>query len=248
MHTPARPADTLPKDNNQECFKKCQKQRVYSSHSQIVNQRKIAKLKETKAFKASSIETLDNYLLVLIFSKLNTIEKLMLQFVCKRWHHIIWSQEYSYMLYKRIEINNLSIPLHRYIFGLKNNSESNNEPQKKNDESEKNSKKQIKKTNSLVKFIRSKFTKQSKKISQQQQQANEKVNNNSNTTIQQLSDLKENNFFKFHINADLVLDFLLNKLLIRYTYPFSICVESIQIKNNHWLTDRGIDLIGNFIN
>lgn len=163
----------------------------------------------------------------------------MLQFVCKRWHHLIWSQEYSYMLFRRIDISQLSIPLHRHILSLRNKT-SPNDIIKIKTGSEQPEKKL--KQNGFVKFIRSKFNSQRKKPTAQQQQSNEKLAN----TVQQLSDLKENNFFKFHINADLVLDFLLNKLLNRYTYPFSICVESIQIKGNHWLTDRGIDMISKY--
>lgn len=51
------------------------------------------------------IDLLDDFLLVKIFSYLSTIEKLKLQFVCKRWHRIIWSNENSYKLFKTIEIS-----------------------------------------------------------------------------------------------------------------------------------------------
>lgn len=93
------------------------------------------------------------------------------------------------------------------------------------------------KDSKIIKFIRNKFAEKalsSKKYSKQ-------------NYLMNLDDLKENNFIKFHINADLVLEFLLNKLLNRQTYPFSLCVESIEIKNNHWFTDRGVDLISKFI-
>lgn len=216
---------------------------VYTLVEKNLKQKRVCKPRSIRAYNTSPIEVLDNYLLVLIFSKLNTVEKLMLQFVCKRWHHLIWSQEYSYMLFRRIDINQLSIPLHRHILSLRNNSPNDIIKIKTGSEQAEKKPKQ----NGFVKFIRSKFSSQRKKptVQQQQQQSSEKLAN-TDSTIQQLSDLKENNFLKFHINADLVLDFLLNKLLNRYTYPFSICVESIQIKGNHWLTDRGIDMIGKY--
>lgn len=148
------------------------------------------------------------------------------------------------MLFRRIDINQLSIPLHRHILSLRNKKSPDDIDETKN-RSELPEKKA--KKGGFVKFIRSKFNSQRKKpiVKQQKQQLNnsEKLAT-TDRTVQQLSDLKENNFLKFHINADLVLDFLLNKLLNRYTYPFSICVESIHIKGNHWLTDRGIDMIG----
>jgi len=50
------------------------------------------------------IDLLDDFLLVEIFSYMSTIDKLKLQFVCKRWHRIIWSNENSYKLFKSIEI------------------------------------------------------------------------------------------------------------------------------------------------
>ena len=167
--------------------------------------------------KSIQINVLDDYLLVHIFSMLDTVDKLMLQFVSKRWYHIIWSQEYTYKLFKHIEINHTSISLYRYTLGFKGTDITN----------------RLTKDSKIIKFIRNKFTDSSKKYSKQKSLIN-------------LEELKENNYLKFHINADLVLEFLLNKLLNRQTYPFSICVESIEIKNNHWLTDRGIDLIGKY--
>lgn len=50
------------------------------------------------------IDLLDDFLLVKIFTNLSTMDKLNLQFVCKRWHRIIWSNENSYKLFNSIEI------------------------------------------------------------------------------------------------------------------------------------------------
>lgn len=60
------------------------------------------------------INLLDDHLLVEIFSYLSTVEKLRLQFVCKRWHRVIWSNENSYKLFRSIEINEVFIYL--FIF------------------------------------------------------------------------------------------------------------------------------------
>lgn len=45
------------------------------------------------------------------------------------------------------------------------------------------------------------------------------------------------------INVDLVLKFLLTKLLNRQTHPLCLCVETIRIKNSQRLTDKSIELI-----
>ena len=50
------------------------------------------------------IDLLDDFLLVEIFSYLSTVDKLKMQFVCKRWNRVIWSNENSYKLFKSIEI------------------------------------------------------------------------------------------------------------------------------------------------
>ena len=50
-------------------------------------------------------ECLDENLLVNIFSYLSTIDKLNLTFVCKKWHHIIWSKHYQYKLWNRINLD-----------------------------------------------------------------------------------------------------------------------------------------------
>lgn len=47
------------------------------------------------------------------------------------------------------------------------------------------------------------------------------------------------------IHLDLVLKFLLSKLLNRQTFPLCLCVESIKIKNSSRLTDKSIELISN---
>ena len=132
------------------------------------------------------------------------------------------------MLFKRIEIANISIPLYRHTLSLKQTEHI------EKDVINESSAKKL----GLVKFFRTKFNEK------KQSSMGVKLTRDS---IEQLSDLKETNFLKFHINGDNVLEFLLNKLLNRQTYPFSICVESIQITNNHWLTDRGIELIGKFM-
>ncbi|CAF0990050.1 unnamed protein product [Brachionus calyciflorus] len=62
-----------------------------------------------------NINILDDFLLINIFSRLNTIEKLMLQFVCKRWYHIVWSTEYTYKLFKSIDIASDSLIIYKPI-------------------------------------------------------------------------------------------------------------------------------------
>ena len=60
------------------------------------------------------IHLLDDFLLVKIFSNLNTLEKLNLQFVCRKWHQIIWSNQNTYKLFNRIEIVNTNFNLTQF--------------------------------------------------------------------------------------------------------------------------------------
>jgi len=208
-----------------------QKLQLKLLNAEAVKQQEIL-VKYKNRNKPPHIDIIDNHLLVLIFSKLSTVEKLMLQFVCKKWHHIIWSQDYSYTLFKHVEISNFSIPLYCYNFNFMN-------VMKERD----NNKMVVLESNKkgFIEILKGKFSLKEKSCcgNKKKSLANKNIlNKNTN-----LEELKENNFLKFHVNADRVLEFLLDKLLNRQTYPFSICVEKIQITNNHWLSDKGIDLI-----
>ena len=178
-------------------------------------QEKLFKLKSIRS--SCCIDALDDYLLALIFSKLNTIEKLMLQFVCKRWRHIVCSNEFTYKLFKRIDISdtNVAVYLHSLSYA-KQVIAPKPFPEKKP---------------KLFGLLCSRLA----RVKQQRQLSIKSEPN--------LLELKEHNFLKFHVNADLVLKFLLNKLLNRQTYPFCLGVEEIVVKNNHWLTDFGVELI-----
>lgn len=86
-------------------------------------------LQMSKNTSESFIDLLDDFLLIKIFSKLDTLDKLMLQFVCKRWHRIIWSNQYTYKLFKTIEItvDSLNTPqTHEPVIASKVNTSSKN--------------------------------------------------------------------------------------------------------------------------
>ncbi len=165
------------------------------------------------------IHLLDEYLLVKIFSKLNTLEKLNLQFVCKKWHQIIWSNQNTYRLFNRIEIVDKNFKLNPfYPFGqtirggtLTSNCTTNT----------------LNKTCAGPSTLSRLFCRKP---------------NNKNKIVNEIE--QANKVCIMSINTDLVLKFLLLKLLNRQTYPLSLCVESITIKNNNRLTDKGIELIG----
>ena len=159
---------------------------------------------------AYGILDLDDYLLVKIFSKLNTTEKLLLQFVCKRFFYIIWSSVHSYKLFKRIEIinNQNNTAIFQYFKTIQNNI--------------------LTKSGTLSKTRIAQFFKRKK----------------DKTECSTASSSGGN--VQMSINADLVLKFLFTKLLNRHTFPLCLCVEYIVIKDNHRLTDRGLDLISQF--
>ncbi len=181
--------------------------------------KKVVTVNQTKVNnknKTANILDLDDYLLVKIFSKLTTLDKLLLQFVCKRFFFIIWSNLHAYKLFKRIEI----IQTHNVasIYHYFNNLHQSNTNHIKSS---------LMTRNRIFDFFRRKKTDSSSK---------------STTTAAVTFRSK----VKLVINADLVLKFLLTKLLNRQTFPLCLCVEFISIKDNHRLTDRGIDLIGQF--
>ena len=159
-----------------------------------------AKPTTNKNVSLAHINLLDDYLLIKIFTKLSTIEKLQLQFVCKRWHQILWSNHNTYKLFNRIEIIESHSSLHsRSILELNQTGHSTST-----------------KASTLSKLFRSK------------------------KTAEKSNDLRAG---PRAINADLVLKFLLGKMLNRQTYPLCLCVEYITIKNNNRITDRGVSLI-----
>ena len=138
-----------------------------------------------------------------IFSNLTTIDKLLLQFVCKRFFYIIWSNVHSYKLFKQIEIINSTN--NALMFQYFNDLQLNN------------SNKTLSTKNKIAQFFKLKKTAKSDQNRQKSQQIS--------------------------ISADSVLKFLLTKLLNRQTFPVCLCVEMIIIRDNHRLTDRGIDMI-----
>ena len=161
------------------------------------------------------IHLLDEYLLVKIFSKLNTLEKLNLQFVCKKWHQIIWSNQNTYRLFNRIEIvdknfklNQLNHTIQDNTIKLNNTTHGSNKP--------------FSSHSTLSRLFCRKP-------------------NNKNKILREIE--QTNKVCTLAVNTDLVLKFLLLKLLNRQTYPLCLCVESITIKNNNRLTDKGIELI-----
>jgi len=157
---------------------------------------------------AYGILDLDDYLLVKIFSKLNTTEKLLLQFVCKRFFYLIWSSVHSYKLFKRIEIvhNENNAAIFQYFKNIHSTNILN-------------------KSSTLSKTRIAQFFKRKK---------------------DKIECTASSGNFQISINADLVLKFLFTKLLNRHTFPLCLCVEYIIIRDNHRLTDRGLDLISQF--
>jgi hypothetical protein len=163
------------------------------------------------------IHLLDEYLLVKIFSKLNTLEKLNLQFVCKKWYQIITSHQNTYKLFNRIEIVDKSFRINPFSQTIGGGIHKSNNTT----------------TNNLNKSWASHST-LSKLFCRKP--------NNKNKVVSEIE--QANKASMVAVNTDLVLKFLLQKLLNRQTYPLSLCVEYITIKNNNRLTDKGIDLIG----
>jgi len=187
----------LPKNER----KTLQKLQLKNLNAQAVKQQEnLVKFKSRN--KSPHIDIIDNHLLIVIFSKLSTVEKLMLQFVCKRWHHIIWSQEYSYTLFRHVDIASLSIPLYCYNFNFKNLLKAQDETRVDGAGGGKKG---------FVKFLKGKLGVDGKGCC-----GGRKTLTANRSIIDEkadLAELKENNFLKFHINADRVLEFLLNKLL-----------------------------------
>ena len=80
----------------------------------------------------------------------------------------------------------------------------------------------------IIKFIRNKFTEKTLSIKKDPKLKQ----------MMNLNELKGNNYLKFHINADLVLEFLSNKLLNLFKQTFwRICLILSQLKNHNfsWL-------------
>ena len=162
---------------------------------QLINKTKIYPKMENQEI---NINILDDFLLICIFSKLSTIEMLRLQFVCKRWHGIIWCTEYTYKLFRSIDIKSDCL--------IKPKSVPNSEPVIKN--------------LTFTRFFRLKPQKLTKTKS-----------------------LNWNHKSAKTVNVDLVIKFLLTKLINRQTYPLCLCVERIRIRNTNRLSDRGLELI-----
>ncbi|RNA28193.1 F-box LRR-repeat 7, partial [Brachionus plicatilis] len=143
-----------------------------------------------------NINCLDDFLLMAIFCQLNTVELLRLQFVCKRWHGIIWCAEYTYKLFRCINIRAESLTWCK--------------------------REAVSKHLTFSRFFRRKPSKlvQSNSLNMEQ---------SAKTTGT--------------LNVDLLLKFLLTKLVNRQTYPVCLCVEKVGIRNASRLTDRGLELI-----
>lgn len=166
------------------------------------------------------IDLLDDHLLVEIFSSLSTMEKLKMQFVCKRWHKLIWSNENSYKLFKSIEI--YEVALRSSHFSSSPTSSKTSKPVVSKQASSSNSFK----STTLSRFFRSNTKK-----------SNDSVNTSSISACSTTPSLN------YVLNVDLVLKFLLTKLLNRQTRPLCLCVESIVIRHSTRLTDKSLDLI-----
>ena len=173
------------------------------------------------------IDLLDDFLLVRIFSYLSTIEKLRLQFVCKRWHRIIWSNENSYKLFKSIE-----------IYDVKSREQQSLSETTSSQKSSPKATNSLKTTMTLSRFFRS-----NKKPSLDDTTTSGGMNKSANTSS--ISTTKSFSHMNHVLNVDLVLKFLLSKLLNRETRPLCLCVETIKIRHSSRLTDKSLELIGN---
>ena len=182
---------------------------------------------------------LDDYLLVKIFSHLSTVEKLSLQFVCKKWHQIIWSSQNTYKLFNRIEIvdedHRVALrPASRILNGTVNSSIINNSTTMTNTTSTATNASSLNKSWAASSTISKFFCR--KKCSNQKKSTLASMAESRGSQVQASA-------YSAMVNADLVLKFLLLKLLNRQTYPLCLCVEHIVIKNNNRITYRGIDMI-----
>jgi F-box/leucine-rich repeat protein 7 len=188
--------------------------------------------KEQPSFSASSssshkgIHSLEEHLLVKIFSKMSTMDKLVAQFVCKKWQRIIQSSQNTYMLFNNIEINgNTGVPFLGVCRPAKINIDVPTLPPTTPAAPTHTSL-------NLARFFRSSAKQKSSLPPAPQQQQQQPLQNNL------VSNCRQNS-----ANVDQVLKFLFTKLLNRQTFPLCLCVESITIKNSNRLTDKGLELI-----
>lgn len=174
-----------------------------------------AQNKDSLPSTSRNINSLDEHLIVKIFSMLDTIDKLIVQFVCKKWHRIICSSQNSYLLFNKIEIvGNRDIT---FLAPRLNNSASQQTANANSGISTAMT------SLNLVKFFLP--SKQNRTLA-------------SNSSTQTSSEGA-----MLFTNADLILKYLLTRLLNKHTFPVCLCVESVVIKNNVRLTDKGVELV-----
>ncbi len=147
---------------------------------------------------------------------MSTIDKLVAQFVCKKWQRIIQSSQNTYILFNNIEINgNTDVSL---LYSASKPIQETPIPPAAPAPTHT--------TLNLARFFRSSASKKPALPTTRPPQIEPTPNCRQNSA-----------------NVDRVLKFLFTKLLNRQTFPLCLCVESITIKDSSRLTDKGVELI-----